>query len=206
MEFLGRKPKVDIEGFCQQFYDSRYFPADTAGEGAWSSFLETAFNFVADLDRSFAITELAVFRREMIALCLELFGLAWVYRFKQSKLGLLQCIFTRRYLEGKGQFEIWNTMREYNKDCARSVFLTKTGEELQGRVGTVRVVFVNSFRFGIFKECVSGDPSAPTEEEVTLAECASCVASRMLVEDRNLVKLLTTRPAGRLNYDLNPST
>ncbi|MBL7119330.1 MAG: hypothetical protein ISS53_01450 [Dehalococcoidia bacterium] len=208
MGFLSRKPKIGIEEFCQQFYDSQIFHAIIAGEDVWSGFLETVFKSIAEVDQSFAIVDLAVFKREMTALRLELFGLAWVYKFPCERFTIPQIIFTRQYLERNGKLEIWDTMGEYNKDCAQSAFLTKTGEQMEGRAGRGRITFVNTFRWGIFEkwaEANIGDPSAPTEEEKMLVSCVAHVVSRMLVDKRNLFKLLTARLADRLSCDPNLS-
>ncbi len=208
MGLLSRKPKVTIEEYCQQFYDSQIFCAIIGGEDVWSGFLETVFKSVAEVDQSFAIIDLAVFKREMTALRLELFGLAWVYKFPHERFAIPQSTFTRQYLERNGKLEIWDIMGEYNKAFAQSAFLKKTGEEMEGRARRARITFVNQFRWGIFEkwaEANIGDPSAPTEEENMLANCVARVVSRMLVDKRNLVMLLTARLADRLSCDPNLS-
>ena len=85
MGFLSREPKIGIEEFCRQFYDSQIFDATIAGEDMWSGFLETVFKSVTEVDESFSVIDLAVFKREMTALRLELFGLAWGHKFKQQR-------------------------------------------------------------------------------------------------------------------------
>lgn len=213
MGLLSRKPKIGIEEFCQQFYDSQIFRAIIAGEDVWSGFLETAFKSVAEVDQSFAVIDLAVFKREITALRLELFGLAWGHKFKQERFTIPQSIFTRRYLETNGKLEIWDIMCEYNQAVAQSATLTVIGEQMEGRIARARITSINLSRFTMFEEWAKaniGDPSAPTnEEENMLANCVARVANRIGADIRRndciLVKRLTARLADRLNCDPNLS-
>lgn len=212
MGFLGRKPKIGIEEFCQQFYDSQILRPIIAGEDVWAGFLEIVFKSVAEVDQSFAAIDMAVFKGEMTALRLELFGLAWGHRFKQESFTIPQSIFTRRYLEASGQREIWDIMGEYNQAVAQSATLNVTGEQMEGRVARARITSLNLSRSNMFDkwaEANIGDPSAPTEEENMLANCVARVANRIGADIRRndciLVKRLTARLADRLNCDPNLS-
>ena len=115
MGFVSRRPKISIEEFCQQFYDSQIFHAIIAGEDVWAGFLGIAFQSVVEVDQSLAIVDRTVFRREMTALRIELFGLAWGDRFKQERFTVPQSIFTRHYLEEHEKFDLWDIMGEYNQ-------------------------------------------------------------------------------------------
>lgn len=212
MGFLSRKPKIGIEEFCQHFYDSQIFHATIAGGDVWSGFLETVFRSVAEVDQSFAVIDLGVFKREMAALRLELFALAWGHKFRQEKFTIPQSIFTRRYLERNGKLEIWDIMGEYNQAVAQSATLTVTGAQMEGRIARARITSLNLSRSNIFDkwaEANIGDPSAPTDEESTLANCVARVANRIGADIRRndciLVKRLTARLADRVNCDPNLS-
>jgi len=211
MGLLSRGPQIAIEEFCQQFYDSQIFHAIIAGEDVWAGFLGITFKSVVEVDQSFALIDLAIFKREMTALRIELFGLAWGHRFKQERFTVPQSIFTRRYLEENEKFELWDIMGEYNQAIAQSTTMTKTGEQMEGRIARARVTSLNLSRVKMFAkwaEANIGDPSAPTEKEKILA-CVARVANRIGTDIRRndciLVKRLAARLADRLSCESNLS-
>jgi hypothetical protein len=212
MGLLSRKPKISIEEFCQQFYDSRIFHAIIAGEDVWAGFLGSAFKSVVEVEQSFAVIDPTVFKREMTALRIELFGLAWGHRFKEERFTIPQSIFTRHYLEENGEFELWDIMGEYNQAIAQSTTLTERGEQMEGRIARARVTSLNLLRakrFDRWAEANIGDPSAPTEKEKILANCVARVANRIGADIRRndciLVKRLTAKLADRLSCEPNLS-
>lgn len=85
MGLLSRKPAVKVEEFCEGFYDSQIFHAIIAGADVSAGFWEFVLNSVREADPSFATDDLAAFRREMTALRVELFGLAWVHQVKREE-------------------------------------------------------------------------------------------------------------------------
>jgi hypothetical protein len=124
MGLFSRKPKISIYEFCREFYDTQIFHAMIGGIDAWSAFLETVFNSVVEADQSFAVIDQAVFQREMTALRMELFGLAWSHKFERLEFTLGQSSYTQRYLEENGRLDIWDIMGEYNKAIAQSTELS----------------------------------------------------------------------------------
>jgi len=141
MGILGRKPKMTLEEFCQDFYDL-FFYTGLFGEDlrvtpkisnidAGSLILDTAFEYIAKADDRFAKVDRSTFRREMTALRVELFGLAWMHNFKAKKnfeYCLRECSFTKKYLQSIGRNEIWDIMVFYNKAAARSAFEICSGK------------------------------------------------------------------------------
>lgn len=138
MGLFSSKPKIGIEEFCREFYDRQILhPTIIAGgTDVGSVFLEGAFNYVVEADQSFAAIDPTLFRKEMTALRMELFGLAWSHKFKREEFTLPQSFFTKRYLEENGKLDIWDIMGEYNLANARSAVMTATG----ARMGRVYVV------------------------------------------------------------------
>jgi hypothetical protein len=210
MGLLSRKPKTSIEEFCQQFYDSVVFHPIIAGEDFNKIWWDTVFDSVAEADKSFAVIDKTLFIREMTALRLELFGLAWRHKFKREKFTIPQSAFTRKYLEENEKLDIWDIMGEYNQAVAQSATLTETGELVKGRVGRAQITFTNVLRANMFDKWAEtniSDPSAPTEEEKMLADCVARVANRIGADikrnDCILVKRLTARLADRLGCDVN---
>jgi hypothetical protein len=216
MGLFNRKQKVGVEEFCRQFYDNVIFHPIIAGQDFNEVWYDNVFHSIVEADKSFAVIDKSVFRREMTALRLELFGLAWLYKFPDNRFTIPQSIFTRQYLESNGQLELWDSMVEYNKVIAQSAFPTPTGIQMRTQLGKQmqegvergKTTFVNSFRWRVFEKWADaniGDLSAPTEEEKILGSCVICVVSRMLADIRKndcmLVKLLVVRLAERVGYD-----
>lgn len=216
MGLFNKKQKVGVEEFCRQFYDSVIFHPIIAGQDFNEVWYDNVFHSIVEADKSFAVIDKSVFLREMMALRLELFGLAWLYKFPDNRFTIPQSIFTRQYLESNGKLELWDSMVEYNKVIAQSAFPTSTGIQMRSRLGKQmqegvergKTTFVNTFRWGVFEKWADaniGDPSAPTEEEKILGSCVICVVSRMLADIRKndcmLVKLLVVRLAERVGYD-----
>ena len=199
MGILGRKPKMSIEEFCQDFYD-RFFHANVNVIDVTSAFLDTAFETVAKGDDRFAKVDHGSFRREMTALRVELFGLAWTHYFKAKKkfeCCLKECSFTKKYLQSIGQNEIWDIMTFYNKAVARSVVEIASGE--RGR--RARAAAFSSLRMELY-----GKLRTETDFD---KECIALVLNRLKTDvawrRRTTLKFLATEFAKRLECprDLN---
>ena len=216
MGLFNKKQKVGVEEFCRQFYDNVIFHPIIAGQDFNEVWYDNVFNSIVEADKSFAAIDKSVFLREMMALRLELFGLAWLCKFPDIRFTIPQSIFTRQYLESNGRLELWDSMVEYNKVIAQSAFPTPTGIQMHTRLGKQmqkgvdrgKTTFVRTFRWEVFKKWADanvGDPSAPTEEELKLGSCVLHVMGRLLVDIRKndcmLAKLLAAKLAERVGYD-----
>lgn len=206
MGLFSRKPPVSAEEFCREFYESQVFNPRVAGEDIGQVFWQTVFNSVVEADESFKKIEPPKFQEEMTVLRMELFGLAWMHKFKREEFTIAQSIFTKRYLEEEGRSEIWDAMGEYNQAIAQSATMTESGKQMDAE----RIAKVNLARANMFYKWAAaniGDPSAPTEEEKMLANCVVRVANRIGTDVRRsdciLVKRLTARLADRLGCGVN---
>ena len=192
---LKGKPKIGIEDFCRQFYDSHIFHAIVAGDDTNSGLCEVSFNTVVEADPSFAVVDRDLFRQEITALHMELFGLAWSHRFRRHKYLLCEIAFTKSYLEENGHYDIWETMPTYNTAIARSEIISQNTWE---RMRVTRAIFVNKFRFELFGKWVETgvDP-----------ECANRVLNRMFIDaaciKKRTLKHLTAWCVKRLGCDTN---
>jgi len=214
MRLFKRKPRVTIEQLCQEFYDTHIFNASIRGIDVWKLFCQTAFDSIVEADQSFAATDRDTFQVEMTALRMELFALAWMRRFKREGLAVSQSLFTKCYLEEKGNLAIWDTMGEYNQAVARSATTTETGQQVAGPLGRGQVAFLNSLRFGVFKkwaqksEDAVGDRTQGEEREELLngvARVANRIGADIKRRNGILVKLLTARAADRLGCEVTLS-
>jgi hypothetical protein len=185
MGLLKRKPKVGIEEFCKNFYDTQVFQAMIGEIDVVPILWESLKGQLQEADESFAAIDQNLFKREMTALRLELFALAWMQKFKHEKYTIPQSIFTRRYLEEKGKLDIWDAMGEYNQALARSVALGSTGKPMEGRLGRGVIAFYNTLRWDMFCKWVEEnlpEPSALTKEQEILANCVARVFNRIGVD------------------------
>ncbi len=205
MGLLSRKPKVAIEEYCRQFYDFSVFHPIIANRDLNKAWWITVFDSMVEADQSFVTIDQDVFIREMTAIRLELFGVAWGYRFKQDKFTIRQSIFTRHYLEENQKLEIWDIAGEYNQAVAQSATMTESGEQMDAW----RVAKANKARADMFDRWADaniGDPS-PTEEEKIIGTCVARVANRIGADIRRndciLAKLLAARLADRLGCSTN---
>jgi len=209
MGLLSRKPKMGIEEFCREFYDTYIFhPIKLPdGEDIGSAFWNSAFNFVVEADQSFALIDRAVFRREMTALRLELLALAWGHKFKREKFTIPQSVFTRRYLEENEKFELWEIMGEYNQVVAQSATANKTGEQVSGRTGRALVTFVNMTRSNMWEDWCKANlkdtSNLSKEEEASLQSVARVInrfGADIKREDCVLPKMLSSKLLDRVGY------
>jgi hypothetical protein len=82
-----------MEEFCRYFYDKHVCNPNVAL--AKGSFYEVIFNAIVEADESFKSIDFNRFREEMTAIHMELFGLAWVKRFKKLQFAIPQTLYTR---------------------------------------------------------------------------------------------------------------
>lgn len=150
MGLFSRKPLISIEDFCQDFYD-HFFNFKVKGIDMSGDFFDVAFDTVAKTDPSFATVNRVLFRREMTAIRMELFGLAWMHYFKAKHEQLEYCLretsFTKKYLESTGRTEIWDIMQFYNGCIGESAFEAFTEE----RIRRAQIVFVNNRRMHLYR-------------------------------------------------------
>lgn len=125
MGLLKRKSKVNIEQLCQQYYESQIFEKIEGGKYLSVEFFNHAVANLILADKSATKIDTLLFIKELIALNIELFGLAWWHHNfeiadKDKKHQFLENIcseilFTQSYLMQNGLQDIWDTMGFYNK-------------------------------------------------------------------------------------------
>jgi len=169
------KQKVSIEECCREFYESNIF--------------KTGFHST-DIFRNYLDTK--VFQRESIALRLELFALAWMHKFGKEKYTLPQAIYTKKYLQGRGQSDIWEIMTHYNEAIANSIKEVVMGE----RSKKTWLNWMDDFKSEQLKKWAKAgvDP-----------ECAARVCGRegteVIWKRDYTVYSLSTRLADRIGYN-----
>jgi hypothetical protein len=210
MPLFDTKPK-NVEECCKQFYDDSIFHAIVAGLNICSAYLDTAFNYIAEVDQSFLSVDPKLFRNEMTALRMELFAFALQCskKFKTEQYTIPQSVFTRSYLEEEGRPDIWNIMGEYNQVIAMSATMSANGKPTQGNIGRAQVTFINDMRTNIASKWYENNigDKAVTNEDREQIGCAVRVFNRLGADikhaDGVVVKLLASRLANRLECNVN---
>lgn len=165
MRWFARKPKVDAAEFCRDFYDRLVFAPRIGDTDPHLVHCRVAQKLVVKADAAFGRVEIAEFASELLALRMEVIGIAWS-QWAKPKLSLVQSEFTKSYLANAGRSSLWEQMSYYNKAVARS---TTHGDDSESRVGRVHHTFINSMRASMFDSYI---------KEGYDAEAAARVANR----------------------------
>lgn len=131
------KKKVSIEDFCLDFYDNNIFNP-TAGSVYYSTTLPQHITEKVELIANNVDKQKII--NELIALQIELLGLACTHKFISGEIVIHQNFFTKSYLIKNKKDKIWNAMDDYNDiiDIATLDWLTTLGK--------VNIVFNHNMR------------------------------------------------------------
>jgi hypothetical protein len=212
MPLFDTKPKLNVEECSKQFYDSTTFHAIVLGEDIWSACLDTAFNSIAEADRTFLSTDPKLFRNEMTSLRMELFAFALqcLKKFKTEQYFVSQSLFTRSYLEEEGRPDIWNIMGEYNQAIAMSATMSSNLQPTEGSIGRAQATFINEMRTRVASKWMErnlGDKAVTGGDKDRQIGCGVRVFNRLGADikhaDGVVIKLLACRLANRLACNVN---
>lgn len=134
-DYLGLGPATPVENACRAFYDEQLLTRiDVPDPG--DSFYAALSSSISRADRSFErLVDKDEFRRELTALRLELFGLTLTHRvgWRREELCLKEIVWTKRYLEERGEGRTWAAMADYNKAIAEAGFRRTLHSSLHAR-------------------------------------------------------------------------
>jgi len=173
-----------MESFCKAHYDCQIFHTIVEGKDASQEILDNAYQLLTDSEPSFSKVDHALFEREMAAMHLELFALAFLYRLHNYERAIQHSIFTLQYLENKGRSDIWEAMGEYGKVIARTATMDANGQQMSGdtAIGRMTITRMNEYRFQLFKDEVKsriGKIDNLNENERKIATCVAGVCNRV---------------------------
>ena len=133
---LAAGPRSTVEAICQAFYDRQLL--SRVEDNTREEFLAALADSMGRADRAFgAYVDEDDFRIEVIALRLELFGLALTHRvgWRRDDLCLRELTTTRRYLQERDELRVWESMRAYNQSIAEAgLTLNRSRRELGRRL------------------------------------------------------------------------
>ncbi len=148
MSIFSKKQEVELEPFCRLFYENVILNCVVDGVDINAQIFDTLKKALADTDSNFANVNSQKFNDEIVALQFELYALAWLHQFG-DKLAVAQSVFTKNYLDGKNQNDIWEAMESYNQAIARSTTIGRTPKKAFDRVYLVKV---NTTRMNLFEQ------------------------------------------------------
>ena len=139
-----------MEKFCQTYYDSNLFHSIVNGEDASQKILDGAFQQLATTYLPFSKIERMLFESEMTAMHLEIFSLTCFLRFADTRHGIQQSIYTRRYLNEKNKLNIWEIMVAYNHIIAKIATMRANGQQMTKKKFFDRIALI-----GIYHDRIS---------------------------------------------------
>lgn len=151
MGLFDRKPKMSVQEWCEHFYDRYVFAPAIGGQDPWQLFCKTARDQVARVDPAFAAVDATALSEHLLALRLEVVGIAWILRVKDS-LAPQQSECTRHYLLSHKQERFWELMEPFNQAAARAVV---GGSDPNTATGRAHIAFINSMRAQLFDKWVT---------------------------------------------------
>lgn len=146
MKMFEGKSKMTVKEWCEDFYGDYVFASSIYGEDPWQIFCDSVHNQIFKADSSFSEVDVEDFSDEMLALRLEVIGIAWIM-LVNINLAPKQSECTRLYLQNHGHEYFWDMMEPYNSATAKAT----VGGMDKGRA---RITFINIRRTQLFDEWV----------------------------------------------------
>lgn len=197
MSFFSKKQEVEIESYCQLFYENVILNCLVDGVDINAQIFETLKNALTTTDSNLTNIDSQKFNNEIVALQFELYALAWLHQFgnkivygyaqvlQESKddskfvqdvfqsvfPAVAQSVFTKNYLKEKNLYNIWEAMETYNQAIARSTTNGRTPEKAFDRVYLAKVNLSRANLFDLYHKRGFDD------------ECAARVLNRLFSED-----------------------
>lgn len=140
--------KLSVLDFFQDFYDSQVFHPIIDGQDLKWLIIDTAYDSMCKIDNIFSAVDRDVFRKEMIAVRMEMVALAFIHKIKDMQQLLNQSAFTKRYLDENSHSGIWDIMGEYNQSIAFSSTKIADSEREENTIATM----LNEMRTNLFEE------------------------------------------------------
>lgn len=123
MKFLNLfrgKSKVDLEQLVNGYHLAQISEPVILGIPISPNDWRAVFEYIKVVDPSLGKVNKNIFVQEMIALTLELFGLAWIHHIQSEKPCIREAMFTKAFLEENKLKKIWSAMSLYNRAIARA--------------------------------------------------------------------------------------
>jgi len=130
MSLFSRKPKVELEAFCRDFYDTQILNPIVGGIDAGNVFSDVVKKNIVEVYPEFSKIDTQKLNEKIKVIRFELFALAWTHKFVSGKIVIAQSDFTKSYLSEQDGSDIWTRMKPYNNmiDSVTLHWLTSLGK------------------------------------------------------------------------------
>ena len=146
MGLFDRRPKVPVQQWCEEFYSNQVFAGPIGESDPWALFCSSAQDQVVQADPSFSRVDADILSDQLLALRLEVIGVAWIMRVRDD-LSPKHSQCTKQYLVDHNQERFWEMMEPYNQAVAKA---TVGGSDGSTAAGRAHVTFMNSMRTQLF--------------------------------------------------------
>jgi hypothetical protein len=160
-DLVSQAPRTTVEQICWRFYD-RQLASGLDENSPADAFYDSLHDSMARADPAFGYyVEPADFRRELNAMHFEIFGIALTKRlgWQHEGICLRELVATNRYLQERGEQELWHAMGHYNRALGQAGFAMvrrRNRVEWGRRVMSARIESMQrSQQRGVSPECVA---------------------------------------------------
>jgi len=151
MGLFNRNPKVTVQQWCDEFYNKYVFALPIGGANPWQVFCRSVRDQVVQADPAFSGVDEQILSDQLLALRLEVVGIAWMIRVK-DEFSPKQSQCTQEYLANHNQDQYWEMMEPYNQAVAKAAVGGSDGSTAAGRA---HITFMNSMRMQLFDKWVT---------------------------------------------------
>ena len=148
MSIFNRKPKIKVDEFCRNFYNTQILFPNVGNIDVNSIYFDTVKKSIVEVNPSFAKIDGQLFQSEMILIRFELFSLAWLHKFGENHT-VEQSELTKSYLTENNREDIWGKLEPYNRAVARSITYGYKADNPNGRTF---LVSIDSMRMQMFEK------------------------------------------------------
>jgi hypothetical protein len=145
MGLFNKKVKMSTQNWCENFYSSAVF-STIRDVDLSQTFSDTAFQQLVQADPTISAVDSSEFADQLLALRLEVIGIAWFIHVKED-FSPLQSECTRLYLLKHRREVLWDMMEAYNQSVAKS---STGGIDSATRKGQAEIAFLDSMRINLF--------------------------------------------------------
>ena len=150
MGLFDRKPKISVQEWCENFYNNQVFSSPIGGADPWQLFCTSVRDQITQSDPTFSEVDAVALYDQLLALRLEVIGIAWVLGVKDD-LSPKQSESTRLYLLNHNRERFWDMMEPFNQAVAKA---TVGGSDPSTRTGRAHITFMNSMRTQLFDKWI----------------------------------------------------
>ena len=122
MKLFNRKPHVQLETFCTDFFDNQILSPMVAGIDVGKIFFDTVKKSIVEVNPSFAAVDDELLADEFRLLRFEMFGLAMLHT-QGDKIAHHESRFTKHFLSTRGREDIWEDLINYNQIISKSAVM-----------------------------------------------------------------------------------